>query len=111
MVDFKYYLSADHFKIGHYGDKHVKRINMALFVSGIVIIVTLFFYILMYSFTNFSSLDNLEEYSTEFTKNDKDIMSNVVLSAKIMPSYNFKENAVWLEPTRDVSSKYKYKYF
>eukprot|EP00340_Litonotus_pictus_P004268 CAMPEP_0170515886 /NCGR_PEP_ID=MMETSP0209-20121228/2272_1 /TAXON_ID=665100 ORGANISM="Litonotus pictus, Strain P1" /NCGR_SAMPLE_ID=MMETSP0209 /ASSEMBLY_ACC=CAM_ASM_000301 /LENGTH=347 /DNA_ID=CAMNT_0010800589 /DNA_START=84 /DNA_END=1127 /DNA_ORIENTATION=- len=76
---------------------------MALFVSGIVIIVTLFFYILMYSFTNFSSLDNLEEYSTEFTKNDKDIMSNVVLSAKIMPSYNFKENAVWLEPTRDIS--------
>ena len=30
MVDFKYYLGKDYFQIGHFGDKHVKRLNIAL---------------------------------------------------------------------------------
>jgi len=100
--DLKYYLNADHFKIGHYGDKHVKRINMALFVSGIVIVVTIIFYILMYTFTNFSTLDDLEDYSKDYQKKEDVQFSNIEMAAKIMPSYNFKENALWMEKTRNV---------
>jgi hypothetical protein len=98
--DLKYYLSADHFKVGHFGDKHVKRINLGLFISGIVIIVTLIFYILMYSFTNFSALDDLEDYATDFNQHQDTEFANMNFAAKIMPSYNFKENAIWLDSTR-----------
>ncbi len=31
MVDFKYWINNDYFKIGRFGDKHVKNINIALF--------------------------------------------------------------------------------
>lgn len=100
--DLKYYLNVDHFKIGHYGDKHVKRINMALFVSGIIIVLTLVFYLLMYSFTNFRTLDDLEEYSETFSKEDEKQFSEINMAAKIMPSYNFKKNAIWMNKTQDV---------
>ena len=30
MVDLKYYLDSDWFKIGRYGEKHVKYINIGL---------------------------------------------------------------------------------
>lgn len=102
MFDLKYYLSADHFKIGHYGDKHVKNINLALFISGIVIIVTIIFYILMYTFTNFRTLDELEEYSTDYSQKQDMQFSDINIAAKIMPSYNFKENALWMTKTREV---------
>lgn len=101
--DIKYYLNADHFKIGHYGDNHVKRINLALFISGIVIIVTIIFYLIMYTFTNFSTLDDLEDYSKEYQKKDEQLFSEIELAAKIMPSYNFKANALWMDKTKEVS--------
>ena len=103
MVDIKYYLSADHFKIGHYGDKHVKRINTALFASGAVIIVTVIFYLLMYTFTNFRALDDLEDYSEEYGKEGDIIFSDINVAAKVMPSYNFKKNAIWMTRTREVN--------
>lgn len=101
--DLKYYLSNDNFKIGHYGDKHVKRINLAIFVSSIAIVVTVIFYLIMYTFTNFSTLDDLEDYSQEYNKNHEKYISNINMAAKIMPSYNFAENAMWLNKTNDVS--------
>lgn len=102
MVDTKYYLNGDHFKIGHYGDKHIKRINIALVVSGIVIVITVIFYILMYSFTNFRALDDITETSIEFNQGKDKIMSEIEMAAKIMPSYNFKGNALWMKKTREV---------
>jgi hypothetical protein len=101
MVDFKYYINADHFKIGHYGDKHVKRINIALTVSSVVVILTLIFYIIMYSFTNFSTYDDLQYYAEDYKKEDK-ALSDIEMAAKIMPSYNFAKNAIWMNKTRDV---------
>lgn len=102
MANLNYYLSVDHFKIGHYGDKHVKRINMALLVSGSIIVLTLIFYILMYSFTNFRTLDELEEISQDFSKQEEKQFSEINMAAKIMPSYNFKKNAIWMNKTHDV---------
>lgn len=102
MVDFKSLLNTDHFKIGHFGDKHVKRINLLLLISGIVIIITIIFYIIMFSFTNFSALDDLEDYSEEYKAEDK-VLSDINLAAKIMPSYNYAKNAIWMEKTRDVN--------
>ena len=31
MVDFKYYLNSDFFKIIRFGEKHVKQINIGIF--------------------------------------------------------------------------------
>lgn len=102
MVDFKYYTQADHFKIGHYGDKHVKRLNIAIIISAGIVLVTLIFYIIMYSFTNFSTYDDLQEYSEEYDSEDKQL-SDIEIAAKIMPSYNYAKNALWMNKTRDVS--------
>lgn len=101
--DLKFHLSKDYFKIGSFGDKHVKNINIALLVSGIVIIVTIIFYLLMYTFTNFSTLDDLEDYSKDYQKKEDSHFTNIEMAAKIMPSYNFKENAIWMDKTREVS--------
>lgn len=30
MVDFKYWINKDYFKIGRFGDKHVKNINIGI---------------------------------------------------------------------------------
>lgn len=100
MVDFKYFINTDHFKIGHYGDKHVKRLNIALISSSAVVVITVIFYLIMYSFTNFSVLDDLQEYSEEYTKENV-ALDSIVMAAKIMPSYNFAKNAIWMEKTRD----------
>ena len=109
MVDFKYYLSADHFKIGHFGDKHVKRANLALAISGVVIVLTVIFYIIMYAFTNFNALDDLQEYTSQFTEADNKELDDIVMAAKIMPSYNFKKNAIFMTKTRDVSLLLKFR--
>jgi hypothetical protein len=37
MVEFSYYLNKDYFKIGNFGDKKVKYINIAL-LSKIILI-------------------------------------------------------------------------
>ena len=103
MPDLKYYLNTDNFKIGHYGDKHVKNINLTLFISSIVIVVTLVFYLLMYSFTNFRTLDDLKDYSEEYKKNQDKFFSSINLAVKIMPSYNTQGNAIWAERTNNVS--------
>lgn len=102
MVDFKALLNTDHFKIGHFGDKHVKRINIAILVSGIIIVLTVIFYIIMYSFTNFNALDDLQEYSEVYLQEDKEL-SSINMAAKIMPSYNYAKNAIWMEKTRDAN--------
>ncbi len=102
MVDFKAFLSTDHFKIGHFGDKHVKGINIALFVSSIIAVLTVIFYLIMFSFTNFNSLDDLQDYSTNYAGEDK-ALSDINMAAKIMPSYNYKKNAIWMNKTRDVN--------
>ena len=101
MVDFKFYLNKDYFNIGHFADKHVKRINLALLISSSIILLTIIFYIIMYSFTNFSTLDDLTEYSEEYNKEDKEL-DNIEVAAKIMPSYNFAKNAIWMTKTREV---------
>lgn len=103
MSNFKYYLSSDYFNIGHFGDKHVKRINLSLFISSIIVLITIIFYIIMYSFTNFSTLDDLQEYTYEYIKKDKEI-AQIELAAKIMPSYNFAKNAIWMTKTREVKT-------
>jgi ABC-type sugar transport system permease subunit len=102
MVDLKYQLSADHFKIGHFGDKHVKRINIALVVIGAITLLTIIFYIIMYSFTNFNALDNLQEYQETYTEEDDMELRSVNFAAKIMPSYNAEKNAIWMNRTNDV---------
>ena len=103
MLDISYHLRVDHFKIGHYGDKHVKNINLAIFVSGIVIVVTLIFYILMYTFTNYRALDDLEDMSEAYSKGRDMHFSEINIAAKIKPSYNLKDNAIWMFKTREVS--------
>lgn len=30
MVDFQYYINNDFFKIGRFGEKHVKQVNMGI---------------------------------------------------------------------------------
>ena len=104
MTDIKYSFHIDYFKIGSFGDKHVKRLNIALFVSGVIIILTTIFYLIMLSFTNFGALDDLQEYATAFSQSQGDDkeLSGVNLALKVMPSYNFKKNAIWMTKTREV---------
>lgn len=101
MVDYKYYLNKDNFKIGHYGDKHVKRINIALFCSACALVLWIIFFFLMYTFTNYASLDNLEDDNEEYNSGEDVKFSQFEIAAKIMPSYNFEGNAIWMEKTRD----------
>ena len=56
----------------------------------------------MFSFTNFSSLDDIEDYSQDYKKEDK-ILTNINMAAKIMPSYNYAKNAIWMEKTREIN--------
>lgn len=70
MSDFKYYINSDFFKIGRFGEKHVKRVNIGLLstiyilklVISFIILISAIFYVIIYSSSNFNALDELEDY-------------------------------------------------
>jgi hypothetical protein len=101
MVDFKYYINQDWFKAGRFGEKHVKQINIALLIITCVLLVSLIFYIIMFSTTNFSALDDLEEYVEKYDEEENAQFDNINLAMKIMPSYNTEKNVLYMEHTNN----------
>lgn len=56
----------------------------------------------MYSLTNYHSLDNLSEYVSAYDKEDNVEFDSINLAAKIMPSYNIENNALFMDHSIDV---------
>jgi hypothetical protein len=116
MAKLSYYIDNDWFKIGRYGEKHVRNINIALLGSykftnsnfinfpdfSDILHHNLFlnkFRIARYShrlrerkFTFIQNYDSVE--NSEFEK--------INIAMKIMPSYNTEKNALIMKHSNDV---------
>lgn len=83
--------------------------NLHYLLLGIAatILVSLFLMILIYSTTNYSSLDDLTTYLEEYRKNSpNDKISNTNFALKIMPGYNTEKNVLYMEQSNDVNTEY-----
>jgi hypothetical protein len=57
---------------------------------------------LVYSSTNYSSLDDLKLYIENYDKIDNLAFDNTNLGLKIMPGYNTESNVLYMERSNDV---------
>lgn len=57
------------------------------------------FNLILFSSTNYHSIDNLEDYIQDYKDNDEEAFKNYSFAIKVMPSYNFESNAIFLEPS------------
>ena len=100
----KYYMDRDYFRIGAAGIHKVRKTNKLVLLGGGTIILIILFYIILNLTTNYHMLDDFEDYVEEFkegkyySKFDK-----INLGIKIMPSYNFEKNILYMRQSTDVS--------
>ena len=84
----------------------IKKIYKLFLIGvGILIIVFVFFLFLMLT-TNYSKLDEFEDYLEEFNEGKYITRFNELnLGIKIMPSYNLEDNVLYMRHSTDVSKK------
>ena len=98
-------------------DKHKKIVKFNIYIligAGTIIIIFLFYLILSLS-TNFSKLDDFEDYIDEYKEKEYPTkFSEINLGIKIKPSYNLENNILYMRHSSDVSIKnnnfFKFKY-
>ena len=98
-------------------NKHKKIVKLNIYIligAGTIIIIFLFYLILSLS-TNFSKLDDFEDYIDEYKEKEYPTrFSEINLGIKIKPSYNLENNILYMRHSSDVSIKknyfFKFKY-
>jgi hypothetical protein len=60
---------------------------------------------MIYSSTNYSSLDDLENYVESYDKEENKNFNNINLAIKVMPNYNTERNAVFMKHSNEVLSQ------
>ena len=92
--------------------KEIVKYNKYVFTGvGAIIIIFLFYLILILS-TNFTKLDDFEDYIDEYKeKKDSTKFSEINLGIKIKPSYNLEKNILFMRHSTDVSHKLFLKIF
>ena len=98
-------------------DKQKKIVKFNIYIltgAGTIIIIFLFYLILSLS-TNFSKLDDFEDYIDEYKEKEYPTkFSEINLGIKIKPSYNLENNILYMRHSSDVSIKnnyfFKFKY-
>ena len=57
---------------------------------------------IVYTSTNYSSLDDLTVYVENYSKDENKIFDNVNLAVKVMPNYNTERNALYMTASNEV---------
>jgi len=118
-ANFENILKNNWFKLPENEDNEKKEIvkyNKYVFTGvGTIIIIFLFYLILILS-TNFTKLDDFEDYIDEYKeKKYSTKFSEINLGIKIKPSYNLEKNILFMRHSTDVSIKnnyiFKFKYY
>jgi len=100
----KYYLEKDYFHIGAAGMNKVKKTNKLFFAGAGTLIAIILFYIILYLSTNYSKLNNFEDYIEEYNQGKYPTkFKKINLGIKIMPSYNLEDNILFMRHSTDVS--------
>lgn len=103
MEKAKYYLQKDYFGIKEAGQEKVRKTNQYLLIISSVLLFIIIFYIILYSCTSYSQLDELDDYVNDFSKTNKSLFPEINVGMKIMPSYNTERNILYMEHSNDVS--------
>ena len=100
----KYYMDRDYFRIGAAGIHKVRKTNKLVLLGGGTIILIILFYIILNLTTNYHMLDDFEDYVEEFNEGKYySKFDKINLGIKIMPSYNFEKNILYMRQSTDVS--------
>lgn len=57
---------------------------------------------IVYSSTNYGSLDDLTLYVENYGRDENKIFDNVNIALKVMPNYNTERNALFMTPSNEV---------
>jgi hypothetical protein len=71
-------------------------------VLGIIIVFALVFDIIIYTCTDYRYIDDIKDYSEDYEKTENSDFDNINLGLKIMPSYNFKKNVIYMKHINDI---------
>jgi len=100
----KYYMDRDHFRIGAAGIHKVRKTNKLVLLGGGTLILIILFYIILNLTTNYHMLDDFEDYAEEFNEGEHySKFDKINVGIKIMPSYNFAKNILYMRQSTDVS--------
>ena len=100
----KYYMDKDYFHIGAAGINKVRKTNRMALLGGGTLIVIILFYIILNLSTNYHKLDDFEDYVEEFNEGKHfSKFEKINLGIKIKPSYNLKENILYMRQSKEVS--------
>lgn len=104
METIKYYAQdKDYFKLSKAGSEKVRKTNLMLLICLGIFLFLFIFFIILYSCTNYSSLDELDDYVNNFKSNNLSNFPDINLGAKIMPSYNSERNILYMRHSNSVS--------
>ena len=102
----KYYMDKDYVRIGAAGMHKVRKTNKLVLLGGGTLIFIILFYIILNLSTNYHMLDDFEDYADEFNEGEHySKFDKINVGIKIMPSYNFEKNILYMRPSTDVSKK------
>ena len=101
---FDYYINNDYFNIKKdVGSDQNKKFNLYILIIICTLSFIFLFYIILWTFTNYNQLDDLDDYVKNFKSNNLSKFSNITIEMKIMPSYNTKKKNVFLlRPSQNV---------
>ena len=101
---FERYINSDYFNIKKdVGSDQNKKFNIYILIILCTLLFIFLFYIILWTFTNYNQLDDLDDYVKYFKSNNLSKFSNITLGMKIMPSYNtHKKNVFLLRPSQNV---------
>lgn len=95
--------------------KKIVKFNIYILIGAGTIIIIFLFYLILSLSTNFSKLDDFEDYIDEYKEKEYPTkFSEINLGIKIKPSYNLENNILYMRHSSDVSIKnnyfFKFKY-
>ena len=95
--------------------KKIVKFNIYILIGAGTIIIIFLFYLILSLSTNFSKLDDFEDYIDEYKEKEYPTkFSEINLGIKIKPSYNLENNILYMRHSTDVSIKnnyfFKFKY-
>ena len=101
---FEHYIDYDYFNIKKdVGSDQNKKFNLYIFIIMCTLLFIFLFYIILWTFTNYNQLDDLDDYVKYFKSNNLSKFNNITIGMKIMPSYNTqKKNVFLLRPSQNV---------
>ena len=102
--EIRFLFDKDNFGIGGAGINKVRKTNILAYISGIFLILIIIFFIILNRKTNYSKLDDFEDYLEDFESNEvSSNFGNMHIGIKIMPSYNLEKNVLYMHQTKRVS--------